>query len=308
MIEVAAFYRFTPFEDPQALRGPLARAACGAGVRGTILLAREGVNGTVAGSADGVARVVAALRALPGCAGLAPRMSRAETPPFRRLKVRVRPEIVPLGMPGADPARRTGRQVPPAAWNALLDDPSVAVIDCRNAYETAIGGFPGAIDPGTGGFRDFPRWWEANRAALAGRRVAMYCTGGIRCEKASAWLLAEGVPEVLQLEGGILGYLAAVPEAESRWRGECFVFDGRVALGAGLGEGTHRLCHACGGAVGPADRARPEYREGVSCPACAGRYSEADRARFAERERQMRLAAARGKRYLGGSDPQGPPG
>ncbi|GMG85479.1 rhodanese-related sulfurtransferase [Paralimibaculum aggregatum] len=297
-VEIAAFYRFAPLPEPAAHRAALARIACAGGLRGTVLLAPEGVNGTVAGPAGAVAALLAALRALPGFAGMPARRSQAAEMPFRRMKVRLKREIVTLGQPGLAPAARTGTRVPPADWDALLDAPDVAVIDTRNAYEVAIGRFDGAIDPGTGSFRDFPAWWAANRARLAGRRIAMYCTGGIRCEKASAYLLGQGVAEVLQLDGGILGYLETVPAARSRWQGECFVFDGRVAVGHGLAEGSHGLCHACGRAVSPAGRAHEAFREGVSCPACIGEYTDADRARFAERERQARLAAARGGAHL----------
>ena len=285
MLTVAAFYQFAPVADPPALRHRLARAACAAGIRGTILIADEGINGTVAGTADAIAAIVAAIRAEPGFAGLEVKQSTAAEAPFRRLKVRLCPEIVTLGVPGID-ARQTGTHVPPADWHEVLDDPETVVIDTRNSYESDIGTFPGAIAPGTEGFRDFPAWWDAHRTDLAGRRIAMFCTGGIRCEKASAFLLAQGVPEVRQLSGGILKYLEQVPKAESRWQGECFVFDGRTALGQGLSEGTHTPCHACGRAVSPADRQSPAYREGVSCPACIDEYTDADRARFAERQRQ----------------------
>jgi len=292
-VHVAAFYRFTPVADPAAARHAIARAACRAGVRGSVLIAAEGVNGTLAGPAEGLAEAIAAVRALPGCADLAPAMSRAAAMPFERLKVRLRPEIVPLGAAGLD-ARRTGARVGPADWDAVLDDPGTVVLDVRNAYEIAIGRFDGAVVPETERFRDFPAWWRANAGRFAGRRVAMYCTGGIRCEKAAAWLLAEGVPEVRQLAGGILAYLAERAATQSRWRGACFVFDGRVSLTHGLAEGGHVVCHACGGPVGPEGRASPHYREGVSCPACIDRYTEADRARFAERQRQIEAARRRG--------------
>ena len=282
---VAAFYRFTPL-DPAAHRAGLAALGCGAGVKGTILLAPEGVNGTIAGPPEGVGKMLAALRALPGCEALDWKEAEAARMPFRRLKVRIKREIVTLGQP-ADPTTRVGTYVDPADWNAVIDDPDTVVIDTRNGYETAIGSFAGALDPATDSFGDFPAWWQANRAALAGKRVAMFCTGGIRCEKASSWLLGQGVPDVLHLRGGILKYLEEIPPSDSRWQGECFVFDERVAVGHGLAPGTHTMCHACGRPVGPADRAHPDYRQGVSCPACIGEYSDADRARFAERQRQV---------------------
>jgi len=297
-VVVAALYRFTPLPDPAAVKRPLAALACREGVRGTVLLASEGINGTIAGAEDAIARVLAHIRALPGCADIDVKLARADDMPFRRLKVRVKPEIVTLGQPEADPNAQVGAYVAPEDWNAVIDDPETVVIDTRNDYEVAIGRFAFVIDPGTASFRDFPAWWAANAEALAGRRVAMYCTGGIRCEKATSFLLAHGVDEVLHLRGGILKYLEVVPESESRWQGECFVFDGRVAVGHGLAPGQHTLCHACGRAVSPEGRADPAYREGISCPACIGEYSEADRARFAERQRQAALARARGEVHL----------
>jgi UPF0176 protein len=298
-IVVAAFYRFTALPDPASLRGPLARAACRAGVKGTILLAPEGINGTVAGPHEGIDAVRAHIRALPGCARLYWKESAVTEQPFRRLKVRLKAEIVPLGVPGVDPNARVGTYVAPADWNAVVDDPGTVVIDARNDYEVAIGSFEGAIDPGTASFRAFPGWWAQNRDRFEGKRVAMFCTGGIRCEKASSFLLGRGVPEVLHLKGGILNYLDEVPRAQSRWRGECFVFDNRVAVTHGLEQGVHTLCHACGRPVSPRDHAHPDYAEGVSCPACIGEYTETDRARFAERQRQIRLARARGVEHLG---------
>lgn len=234
MLTVAALYRFTPFDDPAALVAPL-RAACEAGgVRGTLLLAAEGINGTIAGPAAGIAGVLAHLRGLPGCADLGWRESRAAEMPFDRLKVRLKREIVTMGVPGADPRAGVGRYVAPADWNALITAPDVTVIDTRNAFEVATGSFRDAIDPEIGCFGDFPGWWQANAARFANRRLALFCTGGIRCERATAWLVAQGVPEVHHLEGGILAYLETVPEAESLWHGGCFVFDGRGALGPGL--------------------------------------------------------------------------
>lgn len=282
---VAAFYRFTPLTELEHRRATLLAECTQAGVSGSVLLAEEGVNGTLAGSTEGIDAAIAALRTLPGCADLAPAMSTAQARPFRRLKVRLRPEIVSLGVPAANPATCTGRRVAPEAWDDVLADPETVVIDTRNDYETDIGRFEGAVAPGTEGFRDFPAWWQANAQRFAGKRVAMYCTGGIRCEKASAHLLAEGVPEVRQLDGGILAYLAARPDGGG-WRGACFVFDERVALGPGLTETEHTLCRACGRAVSADERAHATYRAGVSCAACHDRYSDADRARFAERQRQ----------------------
>jgi UPF0176 protein len=206
--------------------------------------------------------------------------------PFDRLKVRLKREIVTMGVPAADPSKGTGAYVPPAEWNALISAPDVAVIDTRNAYEVAIGTFRGAIDPGTDSFGEFPAWWEANRDRFAGQRLAMFCTGGIRCEKATAWLVAQGVEGVHHLQGGILKYLEEVPEEDSLWDGDCYVFDRRVSVGHGLAEGPHLMCFACGRPVAPEETAHSDYEAGVSCPRCIGEYHEADRQRFRERQRQ----------------------
>lgn len=300
MLTVAAFYHFTRLADPAALRAPLLALASGAGVRGSILLAGEGINGTIAGPAEGVGAVLAHLRALPGCEGLEWKESFAETPPFGRMKVRLKREIVTMGQPGIDPVARVGHYVSPADWNALISAPDVAVIDTRNAYEVAIGSFQGAVDPQTRSFGAFPAWWQANAAAFAGKRIAMFCTGGIRCEKSTNYLLGQGVTEVFHLKGGILKYLEEVPEEASLWQGECFVFDERVSVGHGLVPGPHRFCRACRRPLAPEDRAHPLYEEGVSCGQCHGETSETDRARYRERQRQMALAEARGERHLAG--------
>ncbi len=292
-IVIAALYRFTPFSDPAALKAPLAKLCCAQGVKGSILLATEGLNGTIAGSRAGIDRVLVHLRGLPGCAGLDVKESTAGAMPFKRLKVRLKREIVTLGQPQVDPTRAVGTYVAPRDWNALIRSNEVVVIDTRNAYETAIGSFAGALDPGTEAFGDFPAWWQANCARFEGRPVAMFCTGGIRCEKASSYLLSEGVEEVFHLEGGILKYLEEVPEAESLWRGECYVFDHRVSVGHGLRPGSYGLCHACGRPVSEDDRAHADYEAGVSCPACVDEYGSADRARFRERQRQIALARSR---------------
>jgi UPF0176 protein len=302
MIVVAALYHFTRFETPEALRAPVLACCARGGVTGTLLLAREGINGTIAGDRAGVDAVLAHLRGLPGCAGLEWKESTAERPPFRRMKVRLKSEIVTMGQPGVDPMAGTGRYVSPAEWNALIAAPDVAVIDTRNAYEVAIGTFEGAVDPGTARFRDFPAWWAAERDRFAGKRIAMFCTGGIRCEKASNFLLGQGVGEVFHLKGGILKYLEEVPEAQSLWRGECFVFDRRVSVGHGLRQGQMTACGACGRAVSPEAHEDARFEAGVACPACAGEYDEADRARFRERQHQMELAARRGERHLSGPD------
>ncbi|WP_372614079.1 rhodanese-related sulfurtransferase [Aquicoccus sp.] len=298
MFTCRALYHFARFDDPAALRGPLLRLCEENGITGSLLLAREGINGTIAGRLTGLDRVVAHIRALPGCDDITWKDSSAAEKPFRRMKVRLKREIVTMGQPDVDPARKVGRYVEPAEWNDLILAPDVAVIDTRNDYEVAIGTFRGAMDPQTASFRDFPAWWEANKARFHNKRIAMFCTGGIRCEKSTNWLLQQGVEEVFHLKGGILKYLEEVPEQESTWEGECFVFDGRVSVGHGLREGPHLLCHACRRPILPEDRARPEYEDGVSCHHCVGKTSEADKARFRERQKQIRLAEARGEQHL----------
>jgi UPF0176 protein len=306
MIRVAAFYRFARFDDPEALRVSLAARCAAEGIKGTLLLAREGINGTIAGAPAAVDRVVGEVRTLPGCAELEVKWSNAATMPFLRMKVRVKREIVTMGMPDLDPLA-TGDYVAPAEWNALIDRPGTLLIDTRNDYEVKVGTFAGAVDPTTTSFRDFPAWVEAHREEIAGaERVAMFCTGGIRCEKATALLKAEGIAEVHHLKGGILAYLEQVPEADSRWEGECFVFDERVAIGHRLAEGSHILCRACRMPVSTEGRASPLYREGVACPACHDARDEDQRAGYAERHRQVRLAEERGAIHVGASPAAGP--
>lgn len=298
MFTVAALYKFTRLDDPDALR-PGLRAVCEAGgVRGSLLLAREGINGTIAGPRAGIDAALAAIRALPGCAELEWKESTAKTMPFGKLKVRLKREIVTMGQPHVNPMAAVGRYVPPQDWNALISAEDVVVIDTRNDYEVEIGTFRGAIDPQTTSFRDFPAWWEANRHRFGNKRVAMFCTGGIRCEKSTNYLLSEGMLEVYHLQGGILKYLEEVPEHESLWEGECFVFDKRVSVGHGLKPGPLGLCHACRRPLAEADKTRPEYETGVSCHRCLGEYSEADRTRFRERQKQIKLARARGEEHL----------
>ncbi|MBL0914453.1 MAG: rhodanese-related sulfurtransferase [Sphingopyxis sp.] len=233
---VAALYRFAPFDDPAALRQPLLGLCAAHGVKGTLLLAREGINGTIAGPSEGIAAVIAHIRALPDCAGLDVKYSAAAAMPFQRLKVRLKKEIVTMKVPGLDPARNAAPYIDPADWNALVDDPDTVVIDTRNDFEVGYGSFDGALNPHTKSFGDFPDWWRDHAAEFAGKRIAMFCTGGIRCEKSTAFLRSEGVEDVVHLKGGILAYLEQVPEADTRWHGSCFVFDERVSVGHGLVE------------------------------------------------------------------------
>ena len=303
-IRVAALYRFTSFADPAVLQAPLLDVCTANGVFGTLLLAREGINGTIAGSDDGVAAVLDHIRALPGCADLAPRESRAAEMPFHRMKVRLKREIVTIGEPDIDPVGAAGTYVTPEDWNALIADPDTIVVDTRNDYEVRIGTFDRAVDPATATFRDFPDWVRANRVMLEGKKVAMFCTGGIRCEKATAFVKGEGFDEVYHLKGGILGYLETVPPEQSLWHGECFVFDQRVAVGHGLAPGSHALCHACRMPVSIADQASPLFVEGVSCPACHDTRDDVQRAGYAERAKQAALAKARGEAHVGATYPK----
>ncbi len=301
---VAALYHFSRFDDCAALRDPLHRLCRQHGVRGTLLLASEGINGTIAGNADAIAHVLAHIRALPGCAGLEVKYSTSTAMPFHRMKVRIKREIVTMGQPDIDPLAGVGTYVSPADWNALITDPGTIVIDTRNDYEVGVGTFAGAIDPQTRSFSEFPAWFRAQREALLGNdgpapKVAMFCTGGIRCEKSTAFLRQEGIDQVYHLQGGILKYLELIPPAQSLWQGECFVFDQRVSVGHGLTPGTHVLCHGCQRPVSQADSQSPLYEHGVSCPACHGERTPAQRASYRERHRQELLAAARGTTHVG---------
>jgi len=300
-IKVAALYRFVAFDAPEELQ-PRIQAQCAAGgIKGTILLAQEGINGTVAGKPAAIDTLISLLRDIPGCADLDVKYSHAAKMPFYRMKVRLKKEIVTLGVEGIDPKREVGTYVQPEDWNALISDPDTVLIDTRNDYEVAIGTFEGAVDPRTKSFSEFPDWFRTHRAELAAGKTkfAMFCTGGIRCEKSTAFLKAEGIDEVYHLEGGILRYLENIPEAQSKWQGECFVFDERVSVKHGLELGEMELCHACRRPISQVDKASAYFVEGVSCPACYAERTEEDRARFAERQKQIALAKKRGKQHIG---------
>jgi len=296
---VAALYRFVRLEHYESLRAPLAAFCCGRGIKGTLLLAREGINGTVAGSEAAIAELIDHLEAMPEFAGLDVKYSAAGEMPFHRMKVRLKKEIVTMGVADIDPLAGAGAYVEPQDWNALIADPGTVVVDTRNDYEVRLGTFAGAVDPKTQSFRDFPEWVERNRDALAGRKVAMFCTGGIRCEKATAYVRSLGIEDVFHLKGGILKYLEEVPAEESLWQGECFVFDERVSVAHGLETGDAELCRACRRPLTAADRLSPKFAEGISCERCHDERSEEDRARYAERHRQVELAAARGRQHIG---------
>ena len=302
-LSVAALYRFTSFTDCAGLRAPLEAVCREQGVRGTLLLAPEGINGTIAGHREAIASVLHHIRALPGCADLDVKVSSAAAMPFHRMKVRIKREIVTMGQPGLDPRASAGTYVEADRWNELIADPDVIVIDTRNDYEVAVGTFDGAINPNTASFRDFPAWFRSAREELLGSgrqpKVAMFCTGGIRCEKSTAFLKQEGVEDVHHLKGGILKYLETVPEESSLWRGECFVFDERVTIGHGLAPGTHELCRACRRPLSRQDLASPFYEAGASCDACHALRSEQQRASYRERHRQEALALKRGRSHIG---------
>ncbi|MFM7087382.1 MAG: rhodanese-related sulfurtransferase [Cyanobium sp.] len=311
-VQVAAFYRFTAMAGLPPLRSELLQLASGLGVRGTILLAEEGVNGTISGPEAGVAAVLARLRQCPGLEPLEVRISWAPQSTFHRLKVRIKREIVTMGCPTVKPAERVGTYVPAEQWEALIRDPDTLLVDTRNSYEVAIGTFAGAIDPGTASFREFPAWVERELRPLVQQRrpktIAMFCTGGIRCEKSTAYLLQQSFDQVVHLQGGILRYLEEHPEPGRSWRGECYVFDQRVSVNHRLEPGSYSLCHACGLPLSAAERQHPAFREGVSCPHCLDRFEAADRARFAERQRQIERARARGEAHVGAVMPGRPTG
>lgn len=297
---VAALYRFCRLDRFEELRAPLAAFCCERGVKGTLLLAREGINGTVAGSEEAIAGLIGWLEAVPEFAGLEVKFSRAAEMPFHRMKVRLKREIVTMGVEGIDPLKSVGAYVEPNEWNALIADPDTIVVDTRNDYEVSIGTFSGAVDPQTKSFREFPAWVENHRDELEGRKVAMFCTGGIRCEKATAYVKSLGIDEVFHLRGGILKYLEEVPVEKSLWEGECFVFDERVSVSHGLAEGEAELCRACRHPLKPEERLSPKFVSGVSCPHCYEARTDEDRARYAQRHKQVELADRRGSgRHIG---------
>lgn len=293
--KVVSFYRFLPLPDFADLCEPLLETLLAHDIRGTILLAGEGINGSVSGSFEAVEALKAYLGRDRRLAGMEYRetLVPADAVPFHRTKVKLRRELVSLGVPGLAPHKKTGRHVLPRDWNALIADPEITLIDTRNQYETAIGGFPAALDPKTGSFRDFPDFVKRQLDPQKHPRVAMFCTGGIRCEKASAHLLEEGFEEVFQLQGGLLGYLAEVPKKDQLFTGECFVFDNRVSLGRDLAPGSCVQCFACRHPLSEEEQQSPCYEPGVSCPHCHGSRSPDKTAGLRERQKQMALAKTR---------------
>ncbi len=299
-ILVNALYKFVALPDYDALQQPLLACCKENEVMGTILLASEGINGTIAGSPDGVRNVLEFLKSNERLADLEHKESHAEEPPFYRMKVRLKREIVTMGLPEVDPTETAGTYVKPEDWNDLISDPDVVLVDARNDYEVAIGTFKGAISPYTKSFRELPDWLREQFAGREKTKVAMFCTGGIRCEKSTAFLRSEGFEDVYHLQGGILKYLETVPEEESLWEGECFVFDQRVAVKHGLKRGSYDQCFACRMPISEEEKRSDQYVKGVSCPYCYDGHSEERKHRFAERQKQIELARQRGERHMGG--------
>lgn len=298
-IVVAALYHFTRLPNYADLQAPLRDLCEDNGIKGTLLLADEGINGTVAGNRTAIDALLDWLHKRAEFEGLEHKESYAPAMPFYRLKVRLKKEIVTMGVPGTDPTKIVGTYVEPEDWNDLIADPDTIIIDTRNDYEVQIGTFEGAVNPETDAFREFPDWVARNENKLKGKKIAMFCTGGIRCEKSTAYMKSQGYEDVFHLKGGILKYLESVPEEQSTWNGECFVFDERVSVGHGLRVGPHTLCRACRHPLSPEDLRSPHFKEGISCAHCIEQFSDEDRERFAMRQRQVELAHARGERHIG---------
>ena len=297
---VCALYKFSTLEGFAELQQPLLETMLKHDVRGTLLLAQEGVNGTIAGSRQGVDEVLTWLRSDPRLAEIDTKESISDVMPFKRTKVKLKKEIVTMGVEGIDPRHVVGTYVDPKDWNALISDPEVMLIDTRNDYEYQVGTFKNAINPHTDSFREFPDYVSSHILPSRPKKVAMFCTGGIRCEKSTAYLKEQGIEEVYHLKGGILKYLENVDEAETLWEGECFVFDDRVTVNHQLERGGYDQCHACRLPITEDDKASEHYISGVSCPNCFSKVSEKKKASFAEREKQVRLAEARGVSHIGG--------
>ena len=298
-IIVAAFYKFAKLPDYRERQPELLDHCVRNRLYGTLLLAEEGINGTVAGARAGIDALIAFLQADQRFADIEHKESYADEMPFTRMKVKLKREIVTLGVTGINPNEKVGTYVAPEDWNALISDPDVVLIDTRNGYEVDIGTFRGAIDPQTTTFREFPAYVSNNFNPARHKKIAMFCTGGIRCEKASSLMMAQGYEQVYHLQGGILKYLEKVAPEESLWEGECFVFDQRISVGHGLKVGEYEQCHGCRHPVSPGDKASVQYVVGVSCPHCFDSQTEEKRARFAERQKQTELARLRGGAHIG---------
>jgi len=295
---VATFYKFVDWDDFKSLKPLLDKVCNKAGTVGTILLAPEGINGTISGTAQGVQAVLEFLSCDQRLIGLTPKYSTATGKTFKRMKIKIKKEIVSMGKAEVKPAKVTGEYISPEAWNDVIADPDTVVVDARNYYEHSVGTFTNSIQPNTKSFREFPEWVDQELKPMMNektKKIAMFCTGGIRCEKASSYLLKEGFEEVLQLQGGILKYLQEVKPEESLWQGECFVFDDRVSLKHGLIEGDFDMCHACRMPIDENDKVSEHFIEGVSCPNCYNLHSEERKERFVERQKQIELAKQREK-------------
>ena len=300
-IVVAAFYNFVSLDNYTDLRQPLLNQMLKNNIKGSLLLAREGINGTVAGTQPSIDRLLAWIRTDPRLQNIRCKFSYDEEMPFYRSRVKLKKEIVTMGIEGIDPNRSVGTHVKPSDWNALISDPEITLVDTRNTYESAIGSFRNATMANTESFRDFPQYVRDKLDPITHRKIAMFCTGGIRCEKSTAYLKQLGFDEVYHLQGGILKYLQEVPESESLWQGECFVFDNRVSVDHALEKGSYDQCHACRLPITETDKQSRKYQQGVSCPACYERNTDSQRKRFAEREKQVRLAKLRGESHIGSS-------
>ena len=301
--QVVALYRFVRLDDYESMREPLLNFCLDRHIRGTLLLAHEGINGTVAGSDSAIDELLNYLRADDRLADLDCKFSSHEERPFLRMKVKLKREIVTMGQENIDPNVCVGRYASPQEWNALIDDPDVLVIDTRNEYEVEIGTFAGAVNPQTNSFREFPDWVEQNLDPKKHKKVAMFCTGGIRCEKSTSLLVSRGFEDVWHLKGGILNYLEQTPEEDTRWEGECFVFDSRVAVNHQLEKGSYDQCFACRFPIDDDQKQSPYYLPGVSCPRCVNAHTEQQKGRFAERQRQIGLAKRRGESHIGAAAP-----
>ena len=299
-IHVCAMYKFVRLENFEEIRQPLLTLMENNDVRGTLLLALEGINGTIAGPQAGIEAVLHFLNSDERINPISTKTSYNEENPFQRTKVKLKKEIVTMGVEGIDPNHVVGTYVQPKDWNALISDPDVVLVDTRNDYEVEIGTFKGAIDPKTETFREFPQYVADNLDKNKHKKVAMFCTGGIRCEKSTAYMKEQGFEEVYHLEGGILQYLEDVPKEESMWEGECFVFDGRVAVNHDLEQGQYDQCFACRFPLTEEEMQSEHYVKGVSCHRCHDQVTDEQRARFAERERQIKLAEQRGENHIGG--------
>jgi len=296
---VAALYKFAPLQNLEDLQKDLLDVCKKNDICGTLLIAPEGINGTVAGSRAHIDSLLHHLRRLPDLQDLEHKESGAEQQPFYRMKVRIKKEIVTIGLPDVNPNETVGTYVNPEEWNDIISDPDTIVIDTRNEYEVKIGSFQNALNPHTDSFRAFPDYVAKNLDPQKQKKVAMFCTGGIRCEKASAYMKKLGFEEVYHLKGGILKYLETVPEEKSLWHGECFVFDQRVAVQHGLAIGSYKLCPSCRHPVSPDEQQGDKYVEGIACPYCHDHLTEERKARSAERQKQIKLAQDRGEKHIG---------